>query len=95
LSSAAIESNVPKLARGAASARFSSFLGGIANGTTSNGTLLADSTLAGAGAAPRGPDDEGLITTAGGAACYCGVACVEITTGFAVMLGAAGFGASV
>ena len=73
LSSVDIESNVPKFARGAASTRFSSFLVGIASGTTSRGALLAGSTLAGAGAAPRGADDEGLITTAGGAAggCVC------------------------
>src|SRR4249920_3094434 len=69
-SSDAIASNVPKLALGATSARFSSFfVGGVANGTTSSGTLLMGSTFAMAGAAARGADVEGLITTAGGAAC--------------------------
>jgi hypothetical protein len=90
LSSVAIESNVPKFARGAASARFSSFRVGIASGTTSRGAALLGSTLAGAGAAPRGADEEGLITTAGGAA----GAGVGTTTGFAVIVGAAGLGAS-
>src|SRR6478736_10559349 len=47
LSSAATESNVPKLARGAASARLSSFFGGVARGTTSRGALLIGSALAG------------------------------------------------
>src|SRR5690349_3280515 len=59
LSSADTESNVPKFALGAASARFSSFRGGVARGTTSRGALSIVSALAGAVAAPRGPDDEG------------------------------------
>src|SRR6478672_3944676 len=94
LSSAATESNVPKFARGAASARFSSFLGGVARGTTSRGTLLIGSALAGAVAAPRGL--EGLITTAGGAACAGGCVCVGVgtATGLAVITGIGGRGAS-
>src|SRR5215831_1032259 len=90
LSSDATASNVPKLAFGATSARFSSFfVGGVANGTTSSGMLLMGSTLATAGAAARGAEVEGLITTAGGAGA--GAAAI---TGLAVIAGGAGRGSS-